>query len=74
LIGGKFVLGGRNGGTFYRDVVQMYDPASNSWTTQAPMIAERAEFGVGVIGNALLYAVGGRNVRAVLAINERYTP
>jgi N-acetylneuraminic acid mutarotase len=75
-IGGKFyVLGGRNGdGTFYRDVVQMYDPVSNSWTTKAPMIAERAEFGVGVISNALLYAVGGRNVRAVLAINERYTP
>ena len=38
------------------------------------MIAERAEFGVGVVGNNLLFAVGGRNVRTPLALNERYTP
>jgi len=61
------------GATFYRGVIEVYEPASNSWKTKAPMIAERAEFGAGVVGN-LLYAVGGRNLHAVRALNERYTP
>jgi N-acetylneuraminic acid mutarotase len=39
-------------------LVEAYDPATNSWTTKAPMLHPRAGFGVGVV-NGTLYVVGG---------------
>ena len=53
---------------------EAYDPASNTWTTKAPMPTSRGEIGVGVV-NGVLYAVGGRNSGGpYLATVEAYDP
>ncbi|HEX6406314.1 MAG TPA: kelch repeat-containing protein, partial [Gemmatimonadales bacterium] len=74
LIGGKlYVVGGRNGSTYYNSV-EVYDPLTNAWTSTAGMPAARGGLGVGVI-NGALYATGGRNAAtAALVTNERLTP
>ncbi len=38
--------------------VEAYDPATNSWSTKAPMPSDRGNFGIGVV-NGILYVVGG---------------
>ena len=45
-------------GTFL-DVVEAYDPASETWTTMTPMPAGRARFGVAAVGGKF-YVIGGR--------------
>lgn len=49
--------------------LQAYDPASDTWTTKAPMPTPRIGFRVGVL-NGLLYVVGGDDVGTV----EAYDP
>jgi N-acetylneuraminic acid mutarotase len=49
--------------------LQAYDPASDTWTTKAPMPTPRIGFRVGVL-NGLLYVVGGDNAGTV----EAYDP
>jgi len=74
LISGKlYVVGGRNGSTYYNSV-EVYDPLTNSWNSAAGMPTTRGALGVGVISGSL-YAVGGRNAAtAAFATNERLTP
>jgi N-acetylneuraminic acid mutarotase len=67
-------VGGRRG-TTYLNLVQAYDPVTDTWGTMKRLTTARAGLGVGVIaGEGRLYAVGGRNASTVLATNERYTP
>jgi N-acetylneuraminic acid mutarotase len=73
VINGKFyVVGGTNasGGILAETLV--YDPATNLWSTKAPMPTARTRLGSAVINN-LLYAVGGK-VTTDLTKVERYTP
>jgi N-acetylneuraminic acid mutarotase len=42
-----------------RNTVEAYDPATNTWTTKAPMLHARSQLAVGVV-DGILYAVGGR--------------
>ncbi len=57
------------------NTVEAYNPASDSWTTKAPMPTARREFGTGVI-NGVIYAVGGLQGPGSSGINtnEAYDP
>lgn len=57
VIDGKmYVCGGLSGGE--QSVVEVYDPISNTWTSETPMPHARREHDVGVIDNKL-YVIGG---------------
>jgi N-acetylneuraminic acid mutarotase len=66
-----YAVGGYNGGPL--NTVEAYDPATNTWTTKAPMPTPRAFLAAGVV-NGVLYAVGGINgnyLNTVEAFNPR---
>jgi N-acetylneuraminic acid mutarotase len=52
--------------------VEAYDPATDTWTTKAPMPTARTLLGVGAI-NGILYAVGGVNPAGLMTV-EAYDP
>jgi N-acetylneuraminic acid mutarotase len=55
-------------------MVEAYDPATNSWTTKAPMPTAREFLAAGVI-NGKLYAVGGDELTGpFLNTVEAYDP
>jgi N-acetylneuraminic acid mutarotase len=67
---------------FYGDpppcLTQVYDPASDSWTSATSMPTNRANFGVAVI-NDTIYTIGGHTHDTFgfiypSAVNEQYTP
>jgi Kelch motif protein len=63
-----YAVGGAS--TITETMVEVYDPASNTWTTNAPMPTARAGLAAGSI-NGILYAVGGSSSSAAeLATNE----
>lgn len=58
VINGKlYVVGGNDGSTFL-DTVRVYDPAANTWSTEAPMPTARQRLAAAGIGGKL-YVVGG---------------
>lgn len=74
VINGKlYVVGGTNGQGTALSTTLVYDPATNLWSTKAPMPTARTRLGAGVI-NKLLYAVGGSLNANELSTVERYTP
>ena len=64
-----YVIGGWNYNVNPSNLNQVYDPASSTWTTGAPMPTARDGLCVAVVDDAL-YAIGG----TVRTRNERYTP
>jgi hypothetical protein len=62
--------------------VEEYDPATNTWTTKAPMPTARESLGLAAASNGKIYAVGGAvmSIHGVhfeghpLATVEEYTP
>jgi hypothetical protein len=70
-VGGQFGPGGCSG----TDVVEAYDPATNSWTTKAAMPSPRNLLASGALGGTL-YALGGGDCAGnfALATNEAYDP
>ncbi|PYJ97468.1 MAG: hypothetical protein DME23_15360 [Verrucomicrobia bacterium] len=57
-VGGKiYAIGGFNNGGTRSDVAE-YDPASDTWTTKAPMPAGRVDFAAGAVAGKI-YAIGG---------------
>ncbi|MGH7801012.1 MAG: Kelch repeat-containing protein [Thermodesulfobacteriota bacterium] len=78
LNGKLYVVGGLIHYCFVSDGVwtgtlEVYDPATDTWTTKAPMPTARGFFGVGVM-NGKLYAIGGFNSSGFLATVEVYDP
>ena len=60
VVNGKIYVigGGESGGAFGYNVVEVYDPLSNSWTTKAPM--PTARYGLQALAvYGLIYAIGG---------------
>lgn len=57
------------------DLNQIYDPATDTWTTGTAMPTPRQSLGVAVL-NDTLYAIGGYDIdsNTRLAVNEKYTP
>ena len=74
LIGGQPVDSGGN-----TNIVQVYNPETDSWNTAAPMPTGRFEHALAVV-NDRFYAIGGTthyitpNEEAKVAENEMYTP
>lgn len=75
-----YVAGGRFGGgvgSEMTDVLEIYDPASGTWTSGARMLAPRAGV-VSVVANGCLYLIGGEgndaDPRGIFDRNERYDP
>lgn len=68
-----YVIGG--GDLFTYDLNQIYDPATDTWTTGTAMPTPRQRLGVAVL-NDILYAIGGYQIEsdARVSKNERYTP
>ena len=80
-VGNKlYVAGGRFGGgvgSEMTDIVEIYDPATNSWSTGASMLAPRAGV-TAVSANGCVYLIGGEGNDAdpmgVFDRNELYDP
>ncbi|PYJ61740.1 MAG: hypothetical protein DME24_05770, partial [Verrucomicrobia bacterium] len=54
--------------------VEGYDPASNTWTTKAPMLTARYYLAAAEVGGKI-YAIGGASSSgASLNVVEAYTP
>ena len=84
VVDGKiYALGGYNAEWKALTVNEMYDPATNTWTTKAPMPTLRADFAIAVYENKI-YCIGGNIGGAVynnvvkdgqyLRVNEVYDP
>ena len=78
--GRLYVAGGRFGGgvgSEMTDVLEIYDPATNTWTTGAPLPARRAGV-ASVSANGCLYLIGGEgneeDPRGIFDRNEAYDP
>ncbi len=62
ILGGRIVLAGGFRNLAASDLVDIYDPAQNSWSNGAPLPALRDHACGGVVGNRLIFA-GGRTVQ-----------
>ncbi|MEG9512188.1 kelch repeat-containing protein, partial [Saccharopolyspora indica] len=60
-------------GTTILNTVEAYDPSTNTWSAQAPMLTNRYIASGSVINNNF-YVAGGINSGAVLASVEVYAP
>lgn len=76
-IGGKmYVVGGRFGAGFtsaMTNVLEIYDPVSNTWATGAPMPTVRSGLNA-VEANGCLHVWGGEGPDGVFAQHEVYNP
>jgi N-acetylneuraminic acid mutarotase len=76
-IAGKFyVVGGRFGSGFQSemtDALEVFDPATNSWTSQAPMPTVRGGLNAAVV-NGCLHVFGGEGSSGVFPQHELYDP
>lgn len=70
-----YVFGGNPGNNIASNVIQVYDPETNTWTVGTPMPTSRWGLQVAVISDEL-YAIGGKAGEGenYLAVNEKYTP
>jgi N-acetylneuraminic acid mutarotase len=74
--GKLYVAGGINtpaSGFSPLDLLELYDPVADTWTTRAPMSDARDAAGSAVIGNKL-YVAGGQSVSGDTATLEVYDP
>jgi hypothetical protein len=67
-----YAIGGYNGSSSLT-TVEEYDPATNQWTTKAPMLTGRNSLAVGVVNNKV-YAIGGYYGSSTLTTVEEYDP
>src|SRR5207253_1600526 len=72
LNGKLYAIGGNNGGGLTFNLVEVYDPASNTWTTDSPMPTLRSGCAASVVGG-VIYVAGGGNTNT-LATLEAFTP
>jgi len=62
VLGGKiYVIGGRDSQGHVVDIVEIYDPQSNSWQTGFPSLRQARENGAAAVFNGKLYVMGGRS-------------
>ena len=75
--GELYVIGGDTSGNsrhrHYFRTLEAYDPATDTWTTKAPMPEARTRLAVAVIGG-ILYVVGGDNTNGIRKSVEAYDP
>jgi len=73
VIGGGGLESNGNGSGVYLNTVEVYDPVTNTWTTDTPAPTARSGAG-GAVVNGVLYVVGGSSSSGILATNEAFTP
>ena len=74
VINGIIYVAGGNNGTAAVTTLEAYDPATNTWSTRAPMPTARVA-AVGVVSAGRLYVIGGYPVNTTpLSRVEVYTP
>ncbi len=78
--GELYVAGGRFGGgvgSEMTDILEIYDPGTNAWTSGASMLAPRAGV-ASTVANGCLYLIGGEgntaDPRGIFDRNELYDP
>lgn len=74
--GKMYVVGGRFGAGFQSDMtdaLELFDPAKNSWTSQAPMPTVRGGLNAAV-ANGCLHVFGGEGSQGVFPQHEVYDP
>jgi len=54
--------------------VEVYNPATNTWSTAAPLLPALEFLAAAADGNGNIYAIGGDTGGAVLNTVERYSP
>jgi len=73
-----YVIGGENGvdPNYETDRVQVYDPATDTWTTKTPMPTPRIYHGVVKDKDGLIYAIAGysRALGTAISTVEAYNP
>jgi len=68
-----WAMGGRLGGTTHLDSVEIYDPATNSWTV-GPSLTTPRFWAVGWVAKGRMYVAGGRSGASFLNTIESYNP
>lgn len=68
-----YVMGGGIGPATYTDVVEVYDPVTNSWETKSPIASGARAGGTAGVANGKIYLIGGRNP-STTNLNEEYDP
>ena len=69
-----YIVGGRSPRAGTLSSVQRYDPASNSWSTVAPMSTARTLCSAFVVDGCMYAAGGGTDEDGVVAEVEKYDP
>lgn len=71
-----FVIGGRNASdpALYLDLVQIYDPATDSWEMGAPMPEGATVLNALSMSDGLIYVIGGTNFGGVTGNVQIYDP
>lgn len=71
-----YAIGGQqypSGQLLIIDVVEEYDPATDTWTTKAPMPTPRYGFATAIAGNGKIYTIGGSGPPRQTVVEE-YDP
>jgi N-acetylneuraminic acid mutarotase len=73
LNGRIYVVSGIVAGGNTTPVVEVYDPATNTWSTATDVTTERSAGAIGVV-NGILYLAGGSSNNTVTGVLEAYVP
>jgi N-acetylneuraminic acid mutarotase len=76
VVDGKLYVVGRRIGEELNnvDLIEMYDPVTDTWTTELePMPSKRSGIGA-VSANGFIYVLGGEQTQSIFDNNERYDP
>lgn len=74
LQGKIWVIGGSKMGHHVLDVVEVYDPATDSWDTQIPNINQAREDATAKVWNGKIYLFGGEKDNQLIGEVEAYDP
>jgi hypothetical protein len=66
-----YIIGGNNSSKTRLNIVESYDPATNDWATEAPLLVPKAR-PTSVLISGLIVAAGGLTDTAVTGDNEGY--
>ena len=71
-----YVIGGdiNSSGNGNIDTVESYNPATNTWTEEAPMLVARGQAAAGLIGTTIVVADGATNGQGTTGDTEAYDP
>jgi uncharacterized protein (TIGR03437 family) len=67
-----YVIGGFNNGSHRLTTVESYNPASDTWTKEAPLSVGKSSFAAGLIGSTIVAAAGLADSGGATGDNEGY--